>query len=86
MKTKRERHIRIQYAETLSDFTNQKLCPLLCEVEKMVNDSKDEGEKERLQRRFDQINKMIHDVFDEIDSVTEEPRIVKPKLTIVRNS
>lgn len=86
MKTKRERQVRVRYAQTLSDFTNQKLCPLLCEVEKMVNDSKDEGEKERLQKRFDQIRKMIHVVFSEIDSVTGEPRSVKPKLKIINNS
>lgn len=82
--TKKERMIRIKYAKILSDLTKNKLCQLLLDIELAIKVSSDVNEKERLKRRFEQVSLDIKRTHEQIDLITSEPRIAKPKLHVVK--
>lgn len=80
---KRERMLRIKYASILSELTKNKLCPLLKEIVLAIEESVDEDEKSRLQKRFKQVKKSIESANAEIDSLTNEKRMAKANLRLV---
>lgn len=80
---KKERMLRIKYASILSELTKKKLCPLLQEIALAIDESVDDDEKSRLNKRFKQVRRSIESANAQIDSLTSEKRMAKANLRLV---